>query len=197
MSSNKTVSAPRPRGDALRQAVVEAAERLLRQERAEFSMRDLATEARVSFATPFNQFGSKAAIMRALSDRRIDTMEARLRAAPPPGDAASRVLAATEIAAAVMLEEPAVNRAVMGWLGAPGPGGVWTRSAAFWRLAVADADGLGAPERAVRDLPPLLAFGFRGVLSFWTAGDLADAALAGHARDMARALLNGYGWDGG
>ncbi len=193
MSTHKTASDPRPRGDAVRLAVVEAAERLLRQERPEFSMRDLATEAGVSFATPFNRFGSKAAIMRALSEQRIDAMAARFRATPPPGDAVARVLAATEIATAVMLEEPAVNRAVMGWLGAPGPGGVWTHSAAFWRLALADADGLRSPEQAMRELPPLLAFGFRGVLSFWTAGDLADAELEHHARDVARALLAGYG----
>ena len=47
--------------------MLDAAERLLRDGNAEFSMRDLAAEAGVSFATPFNQFGSKPAIMQALS----------------------------------------------------------------------------------------------------------------------------------
>src|SRR4051812_37568164 len=102
------------RGEPLRQRVIDAAERLLRGGKADFSMRDLAAEAEVSFATPFNQFGSKAAIMHALSGRRIDVMEARFLAALPAGDAAHRVLLAVDVAAAVMLEEPGVNRAVMG-----------------------------------------------------------------------------------
>lgn len=42
------------RGEPVRNRVIDAAERLLRDGKAEFSMRDLATEAGVSFATPFN-----------------------------------------------------------------------------------------------------------------------------------------------
>ena len=70
------------RGEPVRQRVLDAAERLLRVGRASFSMRDLATEAGVSFVTPFNQFGGKAAIMHALSARRIDAMIARFEATP-------------------------------------------------------------------------------------------------------------------
>jgi AcrR family transcriptional regulator len=84
-------------------------------------MRDLAAEAGVSFATPFNQFGSKHAIMQALSARRIDIMEARYVAARPSGDAMRRVLLAVDTATAVMLEEPHVNRAVMGGLAPAAP----------------------------------------------------------------------------
>ncbi|XSG81117.1 MAG: TetR/AcrR family transcriptional regulator [Methyloligella sp. ZOD6] len=185
------------RGEPLRQKVLDAAERLLRQGKAEFSMRDLAAEAGVSFATPFNQFGSKAAIMHALSARRIETMEARFAAAPPPRDTAKRLLLAVETAAAVMLEAPAVNRAVMGWLGAPGPepGEVLARSTALWALALGDGEGLAEERReeALETLPGLLALGFRGVLSFWTAGELPDATLAPKAKAMANALLRGYG----
>jgi len=38
-------------------------------------------------------------------------------------------------------------------------------------------------------LPRQLAFAFRGVLSFWTSGELADEALASEARQVASALL--------
>lgn len=180
----------------MRQRVVDAAERLLRQDKADFSMRDLAAEAGVSFATPFNQFGSKTAIMHALSGRRIDTMEACYLAARPSGDACNRVLLAMDTAAAVMLAEPGVNRAVMGWLGTGGavPGNVWARSTALWALALGAGDGLipARREQALRCLPEQFAFAFRGVLSFWTAGELPDEALAKSARETANSLLLGF-----
>ncbi|UDL94075.1 TetR/AcrR family transcriptional regulator [Lichenihabitans sp. PAMC28606] len=173
--------------------MVDAAERLLREGKAAFSMRDLAVEAGVSFATPFNQFGSKAAIMEALSARRIDAMEARFAAAAPLISAVARVLLAVDTAAAVMLEEPDVNRAVMGWLGAssPAPGQVWARSTALWALALGAGEGLipSRREQALRLLPKQLAFAFRGVLSFWTAGELPGGLLAPEARDIASTLL--------
>ncbi|WP_034160819.1 TetR/AcrR family transcriptional regulator [Sphingomonas sp. ERG5] len=197
MAQNKTRPSPTgTRGAPVRQRVIDAAERLLRTGNADFSMRDLAAEAGVSFATPFNQFGSKAAIMQALSGRRIDLMQARYSAARPAGDAADRVLLAVDIAATVMLEEPEVNRAVMGWLGAPGPapGQIWARSTALWALALGAGDNLLAArrEQALHCLPGQLAFAFRGVLSFWTAGELPDEALATNAREIAGTLLSGF-----
>ncbi|WP_246161724.1 TetR/AcrR family transcriptional regulator [Segnochrobactrum spirostomi] len=175
---------------------MDAAERLLRRGKADFSMRDLATEAGVSFATPFNQFGSKAAIMHALSGRRIDTMAERFAAMSPPADVAGRVLLAIDTAVAVMLEEPEINRAVMGWLGTagPSPGKVLAHSTTLWSLALGAGEGLIAADRqrALRALPEHLAFAFRGVLSFWTAGELSDADLAAQARAVAQTLLLGF-----
>jgi AcrR family transcriptional regulator len=197
MAGSKTENTlPGIRGEPLRQRVIDAAERLLREGKTDFSMRDLAAEAGVSFATPFNQFGSKAAIVQALSTRRIDTMEARFAKAPPLHDTADRVLLAIDAAVAVMLEEPEINRAVMGWLGtaSPLPGQVWARSMAFWTLALGTGEGLIAArrEQALRCLPRQLAFGFRGVLSFWTAGELCNEALAREARGVAATLLLGF-----
>ena len=184
------------RGEPLRQRVIDTAERLLRDGNAGFSMRDLAAAAGVSFATPFNQFGSKAAIMQALSARRIDTMEQRFSDPPPSGDAVDRVLSAVDIAAGVMLEEPMVNRVVMAWLGtaSPVPGRTLARSTALWTMALGAGDGLSPDRRmlALRRLPEQLAFGFRGVLSFWTAGELPDEKLAASARDVAEGLLRGF-----
>ncbi|WP_068080807.1 TetR/AcrR family transcriptional regulator [Novosphingobium rosa] len=188
IDKTKTVKS---RGEPVRQGIIDAAERLLRQGKAEFSMRDLAAEAQVSFATPFNHFGSKAAIMQALSARRIDEMQARYLAARPDGDAHARVLAAIAIAAGVMLEEARVNRVVMGWLGTPVtvPGPL-EQSSALWALALGDGDGLSA-DRA-QQLPRQLAFGFRGVLSFWTAGELPDEELAPQAQAVAATVLRGF-----
>jgi len=184
------------RGESVRERVLDAAERLLRDGKADFSMRDLAAAAQVSFATPFNHFGSKAAIMHALSARRIDRMMSHLAETAPAGDARKRVLRAMDIAVRIMLEEPAVNRSVMSWLGTTGstPGQVLAHSTAFWAMALADAEGLVANGNAaaLRALPEQLAFAFRGVLSFWTSGELPDDALPDRARDIAHGLLLGF-----
>ena len=192
MASSKVRSVV-SRGEPLRQRVLDAAERLLRCGKADFSMRDLAAEAGVSFATPFNQFGSKAAIMHALSARRIDTMTKRFAESPPLPEAAGRIRLAIDTAVAVMLEEPKVNRAVMEWIGTegPSPGKVLAHSTGLWSLALGAGEGLAEArrEQALRCLPRQLAFAFRGVLSFWTAGELPDEALASQARQIADALM--------
>jgi AcrR family transcriptional regulator len=181
------------RGEPVRNRVIDAAERLLRDGKAEFSMRDLANEAGVSFATPFNQFGSKAAIMHALSARRIATATRRFADKPRLDDASQRVLLAVATVVDLMLEEPRVNRAVMGWLGTPGPthGEVLAQSIALWTLAIGAGEGLveRGQDRALSALARHLAFGFRGVLSFWTAGELPDEELAANACNVASALL--------
>lgn len=197
MTGNKTQAAPAAaRGEPVRQRVLDAAERLLRRGKADFSMRDLASEAGVSFATPFNQFGSKAAIMHALSGRRIDTMAKRFAAMSPPPDATGRVLLAIDTAVQVMLEEPEINRAVMGWIGTagPSPGKVLAHSTSLWSLALGAGEGLtgAGREKALRCLPEQLAFAFRGVLSFWTASELRDDELGSRAREMAKTLLLGF-----
>ncbi len=187
------------RGEPVRQRVIDAAERLLRDGRAEFSMRDLACEAGVSFATPFNQFGSKPAIMHALSARRIDAMLTRLDASPQPPHAADRVAIAVDIAVAVMLDEPIVNRAVMAWIGtgSVASGEVRSNSTALWAQALGDGAGLTSLRRdeVCRILPAQLALAFRGALSFWTAGELADEELGPAARQIADTLLRAYSCD--
>jgi AcrR family transcriptional regulator len=200
MAGIKTRPSTAPRGEPVRQRVIDAAERLLREGNADFSMRELAAEAGVSFATPFNQFGNKAAIMHALAERRIDTMAKRFVEQPPLPCAVDRVLLAVGIAAAGMLEEPRINRAVMGWIGTAGPvtGKALAHSTALWRLALGAGEGLieSRREEALRSLPQQLAFAFRGVLSFWTSGELPDEALAVSARHVASTLLSGFAGGG-
>lgn len=183
--------------EAKRAHILDAAERLLRADHtADFSMRELASEAAVSFATPFNSFGSKTAIMHALSARRIDAMFARVAASAQEDDAISRVLTAFDIAVAVLLEEPAVNRQVIGSLGSPTtePGRVADHSRALWTAALGDCTGIRADLRnmAAVSLPTHLAIGFRGCISFWVAGEIADQDLHDHARSVAAALLLGF-----
>lgn len=193
MPGNKPPSAR----DLRRIRVLDAAEHLLHAGgRSDFSMRDLAEAAGVSFATPFNYFGSKTAIMLALSARRIDAMAARFAAAPPAPDAIAGVLAAFAIAAAVLLDAPSVSRHVIGALGSPTaePGAVADHSRALWATALGDLAGLRPElhEVARARLPDYLALGFRGCLSFWVAGEITDAALPARARAIAAALLLGF-----
>jgi AcrR family transcriptional regulator len=196
VSEGKMETGTKRRGETVRRRVLDAAEFLLRDGKAEFSMRDLASQAGVSFATPFNQFGGKPAIMHALSGRRIDSMMRRFDAAPQPPHAAERVALAIDIAVAVMLDEPIVNRAVMAWIGtgSAASGEVRSNSTALWAHALGDGTGLASPRRdeACRVLPGQLALAFRGALSFWTAGELADEELGPAARQIANTLLRAY-----
>ena len=180
-----------------REAVLDAAERLLRvDDTASFSMRELAVEAGLSFATPFNQFGSKVAIAQAISARRIDLMSERFRQANPAGDAVGRVLAAISIAVEVMLDEPRVNRAVIRSLGTPTatPGDVSGHSTALWSTAFGSAEGMdpALSAIAIRCVPEQLAIAFRGCLSFWIADEITDAQLPEKARLSAMTVLLGF-----
>jgi AcrR family transcriptional regulator len=179
-----------------RDRVLDAAERLLAEGSAAFSMRELAEEAGLSFATPFNQFGSKAAIMLALTARRVASMQEQFAQAARPDTATARVLLAVDIGASVMLAAPVVNRAVMAAIGAPidEPSDVSSRSAALWAEALADGKGLLPATRplALALLPSQLAMALRGVLSFWTAGEIPDRLLKKRARAAAAAVLLGF-----
>jgi AcrR family transcriptional regulator len=176
--------------------ILDAAEQLLKKGKPEFSMRELAAQAGVSFATPFNHFGSKTAVMHALSARRIEAMTKHFAAAEKPITAPARVLLAVDIAVAVMLKNPAVNRAVMAALGSPSttPGTVHAMSANLWSTALGKGEGLtpSTLALALKTLPSHLAITFRGTLSFWTAGEYTNAHLAKHARTAAAAIMLGF-----
>ncbi len=195
------VTAPRALRDRNRQlareVVLDAAERLLQASpNAEFSMRALAAEAGVGFATPFNHFGSKNAIMQALSARLIERMSIRFRDERPEGDAIDRVLAMGRISIGVLLEKPDVSKVVVGSLGvvSPTPSSVRPKSEALWVQALDDCAGLTPATRALgRELlPQQLAFTFRGCLSFWIAGELGDAMLPKAFQAGALTLLLGF-----
>ncbi|RXF67932.1 TetR/AcrR family transcriptional regulator [Hansschlegelia zhihuaiae] len=200
------------RSEASREKVLAAAERLMRSDPARsFSMRDLAAEADVSFATPFNLFGGKARIAQALSTRRIEEMAERVSAARLEGDCVDRVLQASAIAIQLLLEEPTLNRAMLAALGAwaDEPGEVRVRSRALWALALGDLDGIDPRLRAVASakLADHIAIVFRGCLSFWVAAEISDEALphegatavatavAAFAPKERRASLLGMKWD--
>ncbi|HVJ52538.1 MAG TPA: TetR/AcrR family transcriptional regulator [Aliidongia sp.] len=180
-----------------RDLVLDAAERLLQKsETAEFSMRALASEAGVGFATPFNHFGSKNAIMQALSSRLIERMAARFRDEASDGDAIDHVLAMGRISVALLLEKPDVHKAVVGSLGVanPVPGSVRQNSRELWSLALGDYAGMALDMRGLAQavLADQLAFHFRGCVSFWIAGELQAADLGAAFQAGACAILLGF-----
>ena len=134
--------------------------------------------------------------MQALSAERIERMTERFARTATAAPAPDRVLAAVEIAAAVMLESPAVNRTVMGVLGTPSqePGEVSRHSRALWAMALGDGEGIepSMVELARAVLPDQLAMAFRGVLSFWSAGEIGDTELSPRSRQIAGALMLGF-----
>ncbi len=198
MTSETAPQALRDRNRQLaRDVVLDAAERLLEASpNAEFSMRALAAEAGVGFATPFNHFGSKIAIMQALSARVIERMSARFQDEQPAGDAIDRVLAMGRISANLLVEKPDVSKVVVGSLGVvgPTPSSVRPKSEALWAQALGDCTGLDPVTRALGRalLPQQLAFTFRGCISFWIAGELSDAMLQEAFRAGALTLLLGF-----
>ena len=183
MSDQPTPSLRERNRQQARDMVLDAATRLLiKDASADFSMRALAAEAGVGFATPFNHFGSKNAIMQALSSRLIARMAASFEQAAPAGDALERVTAMGRIAVALLQEQPDVYKAVVGSLGVvgPAPTEVMGQSRALWSLALGDLDGIAedVTDTAGTVLAEQLAFGFRGCLSFWIAGEVANEDLA-------------------
>jgi AcrR family transcriptional regulator len=183
--------------EATREAVLDAAERLLEESpSAEFSMRELADEAGVSFATPFNHFGTKTAIMQALSSRVIARMAELFQKEHAKGDAIDGVLAMARISVNVLLEKPAVSKAVVGSLGVVSsvPSAVKPQSEALWRLSLGEMPGIepSATALAATLLPQQLAFAFRGCASFWIAGELSDHKFRQAFRTSALTALLGF-----
>jgi AcrR family transcriptional regulator len=198
MTVNTTPQPLRERNRQLaRDVVLDAAERLLQASpSAEFSMRALAAEAGVGFATPFNHFGSKNAIMQALSSRLIERMAMRFHDEAPDGDAIDRVLGMGRVSVALLLEKSIVHKAVVGSLGvtASAPSSVHQHSSKLWSLALDNFSGIAVEMKEIAQaiLAEQLAFHFRGCVSFWIAGELQDEELGSAFEAGACVLLLGF-----
>lgn len=180
-----SATAPKPKPPRLmtrkrelvRGTILDAALDLLAREgRADFSMRELAEAAGVSFVTPFNHFGSKDGLLRELMFRRFQGIEAAYRAQPPAGDAVARTLAMARLGVDVMVEQAPVTRAMSVGIISEGSRDVLRRARDLWTLSLGDLDGLDttwSPDGAAL-LAEHLALSFRGALVMWIASDLTD-----------------------
>jgi AcrR family transcriptional regulator len=180
-----------------RESILDAAERLLeRNHAADFSMRELAAEAGVSFATPFNLYGSKVAIMQALSSRLIDLMARTFKQSEPGGSPVERVLLMAQVACGVLLDKPAVSKTVVASLSAPGmgPTEVHATSAALWLTALSGSGNsrMAWPKIGSEVIAQQLAYTFRGCVSFWIAGELSDERFEHTVQRCALVVLLGF-----
>ena len=178
--SDSTVTPIRTRRNRFAEdAILDAAELLLEQNSdPDFLMRDLADEAGVSFATPFNYFGSKQSVKLALAHRIVSRIRERYEESEDPGDLVSRVLLVGRCGAQELLRSPNCSRAVVTSIVSPGPDGdpkaIRARSRELWRMALGDCAGIadGYTAYCNQVLPDQLAFAFRGIMTFWAAGEL-------------------------
>jgi hypothetical protein len=89
-----------------------------------------------------------------------------------------------------------VYRTVVGSLGtaASGHAGVHDQSRALWELALKPFDGIPSSMRRTAEalLAEQLAFVFRGCLSFWIAGDVADKDLDRKVQTAVSMVLLGF-----
>ncbi|TZG24697.1 TetR/AcrR family transcriptional regulator [Sphingomonas montanisoli] len=108
-----TPAGARARGmNERRQRLVRAAKELINErENGEFSMPELAARAGLSLATPYNLFGSKAAILEAVFQREIEHFHA-VYATIAPAPPVDRVLAVIEHLLQVLERKPHFYRAL-------------------------------------------------------------------------------------
>ena len=164
-----------------RQRILDAAEKLIRASaNSDFAMRQLAVEAEVSPATPFNLFGSKEGLLYALLARSLDRiMSVGLRFRGD--DAARHVLQAGENAVMMFLNDPDLLRPLYQvLLSVSHPEHrpeFMARTFAYWHAAARTVPTAGPADALVTDaVAGALMAHFIGLLELWVHRDLDDAA---------------------
>jgi AcrR family transcriptional regulator len=183
-----------------RQRIIAAARDLIRETGSTgLSMRELARRAGVSLATPYNLFGSKAAVVLAVLQ---DVRAFRERFERVGADPLARIFAAVDMACDFYLADPAFYttlwQAVFSAAGDVRLAIYNPKRDAFWRGLVDAAAEAGAVDAAIDRglLLRQLDGHFRSVMLDWVVGDLPPAALAPAARHGYALILAGAASDG-
>ncbi len=162
-----------------RQAILAAAERLLRaSEESDFSMRALAREAGVSFATPFNLFESKSGILVGLMRKLVASNRDSLEKVSKRADPIETLFRLVDVSVDGYTTDPQLVRALVRAMDATtGPDRYQARGlgALVWKPALESAarDGALDPKRNVDLLARSLHLMFREALSSWAADDIS------------------------
>ena len=191
--------------EARRQAILSAAETMIREQGAvEFNMRALAERAEVSFATPFNHFGNKEGILRALLSARIDRELVHLRDRAAELSPLETIFYLAAHSADVYLEDADLYRPILRsvWsAGVPtdpdqtgsnstGPNQTGPSSTdnvlELWDFALQRLSraGLFVEDVDLEVLAKRLHFSFVVALLHWASGGLNDDEFANHAADL-------------
>lgn len=184
-----------------RQRIIAAARDLIRETGSTgLSMRELAKRAGVSLATPYNLFGSKAAVVLAvLQDvRAFRERFEQVRTCDP----VTRIFAAVDMACQFYLDDPvfykALWQAVFGAAGEVRQAIYNAKRDAFWRGLIDAAADTGAFADAIDRglLLRQLDVHFRSVMLDWVVGDLPPPALGPAARHGYALILAGAAVEG-
>lgn len=183
-----------------RQRIIAAARTLIRETGSTgLSMRELARCAGVSLATPYNLFGSKAAVVLAVLQDVRDFRDrfSRFRDRDP----IDRIFAAVDLAIEFYLADPRFYRtlwqAVFGNASDVRAAIYNPKRDAFWRTLIDGAVEAGAIDPAID--PALLLnqldHQFRAVMLAWVVGELPPPALAPAVRLGHALILRGAATD--
>ncbi|MEM7020435.1 MAG: TetR/AcrR family transcriptional regulator [Pseudomonadota bacterium] len=174
-----------------RQRILTAAESLIRKTgEVDFNMQVLAETAEVSFATPFNQFGSKNGILLALLGARIDKELNRLRAVT--GEPLERVLDLADHSTSVYLADTDLYRPILRSVQTAGFKPFPEQAENVFELWALALDGVStsnllADNVNLQDVSRSLHFAYASALLQWAMGNLADEEF----REQARFLVIG------
>ena len=157
-----------------RARILDAAVELLREKGVDFTTRALAARANVSEATPFNHFGSKQGVFRALVDRTLDELAVRLAATRAPRDPLLRVFTYGALITDVYAADPDVYRPIFGDLFRTADEQserLVFESIALWQAQLEYARERGAlqPGRDLRVVATQLEVDWLGALNLWVA----------------------------
>ncbi|TMA51496.1 MAG: TetR/AcrR family transcriptional regulator [Deltaproteobacteria bacterium] len=159
-----------------KQQILSAARRLIRKKGfPRMSMRELAQEARVSLATPYNLFGSKANVLYALLESLFEKLESAIDelATQDPIDA---LYALTQFSVQEYARDPGFYRSLLLSMVTTGdflpvPRIVW-RSTTLWQrgLDAGIAQGLFQPQTRPDLVARQIQVNYRGAMELWLEG---------------------------
>jgi AcrR family transcriptional regulator len=166
-----------------RQVILSTAERLIREhEGIGFSMRELAREAGVSFATPFNLFESKSGVLIALVYSKVPGKQEKFVKAARRLDPIDRLFRLARKSAEIYTSDPELFRPLVAAMSAISDSEsreIWETVARVWfsDLDSAREDGMIDSKRDLNLLAWSLHVLFRGALLQWASREIDDKEL--------------------
>jgi AcrR family transcriptional regulator len=188
----------KPKGGARRQAILNAAEALVRDTRStDFSMLTLAKRAGVSPATPYNAFGTKDSILYVLLNQSLDGVFSSFEEVAEDVGPYETVLAAADAAARFFLLDPDFYQPLYQHLiGVQDPvhrPAYMDRALQYWRVALSGLSKAGYLSGEVeRDaLARGMMIQFVGAMDMWAQSELSSEVFSAHILHGVSCLLMG------
>lgn len=179
--------------------ILDAAEALVRESGAtNFTVADIARRAAMSDPTPYNLFGSKAAILFALLDRSLDPVIGSEPRTHAQRDPIARVMTAADAGVNVFVGDPAyyrpLYRFLLGVSDARQRPAFLQRSLLYWQRALSALHESGqVPLRRRSDsLARMMVLNFVAALELWVHGELDHAQFRAQVLHGTALVLLGF-----